>query len=166
MHETDTIAALATAPGTGGIAIVRISGPDAEKLLSALFTPARKWESHRLYYGHAVYQGETLDECMAVLMRAPRSYTREDVAEIHLHGGDWAARSVLSALYALGARAAGAGEFTRRAFLNGRIDLSRAEAVMALISAEGGRLVVEDPAYCASVAYDLGDWIDMIVGSK
>ncbi|MBE5783110.1 MAG: tRNA uridine-5-carboxymethylaminomethyl(34) synthesis GTPase MnmE [Clostridiales bacterium] len=139
MHETDTIAALATAPGTGGIAIVRISGPDAEKLLSALFTPARKWESHRLYYGHAVYQGETLDECMAVLMRAPRSYTREDVAEIHLHGGDWAARSVLSALYALGARAAGAGEFTRRAFLNGRIDLSRAEAVMALISAEGGR---------------------------
>lgn len=135
----DTIAALATAPGTGGIAIVRISGPDAEALLKALFVPARAFESHRLYYGHAVYQGETLDECMAVLMRAPRSYTREDVAELHLHGGDWVARSVLSALYALGARAAEPGEFTRRAFLNGRLDLSQAEAVMALISAEGGR---------------------------
>ena len=76
---------------------------------------------------------------MAVLMRAPRSYTREDVAEIHLHGGSWAAQSVLNALYRLGARPAGPGEFTRRAFLNGRVDLSRAEAVMALISAEGGR---------------------------
>ena len=138
-QNNDTIAALATAPGEGGIAIVRISGPEAEKMLSALFVPARHFESHRLYYGHAVYQGETLDECMAVLMRAPRSYTREDVAEIHLHGGEWAANAVLRALYALGARAAGAGEFTRRAFLNGRIDLSRAEAVMALISAEGGR---------------------------
>ena len=139
MIQTDTIAALATAQGEGGIAIVRVSGPDAEKLLSALFVPGHAWESHRLYYGHAVYQGEILDECMAVLMRAPRSYTREDVAELHLHGGAWAARSVLSALYALGARAAEPGEFTRRAFLNGRIDLSRAEAVMALISAEGGR---------------------------
>lgn len=139
MHETDTIAALATAPGTGGIAIVRISGPEAENMLKALFVPARHFESHHLYYGHAVYQGETLDECMAVLMRAPRSYTREDVAEIHLHGGEWSAQHVLCALYALGARAAAPGEFTRRAFLNGRIDLSRAEAVMALIFAEGGR---------------------------
>ena len=139
MTEKDTIAAQATAQGEGGIAIVRVSGADAERLLSTLFVPAHDWESHRLYYGHIVDQGETLDECMAVLMRAPRSYTREDVAEIHLHGGSWAARSVLNALYRLGARAAEPGEFTRRAFLNGRIDLSRAEAVMALISAEGGR---------------------------
>ena len=139
MQSTDTIAALATAPGEGGIAIVRVSGPQAEALLSALFAPAHAWDSHRMYYGHIVYQGETLDECMAVLMRAPRSYTRQDVAEIHLHGGSFAAQSVLNALYALGARAAEPGEFTRRAFLNGRIDLSRAEAVMALISAEGGR---------------------------
>ncbi len=137
--DQDTIAALATAPGEGGIAIVRVSGPDAEALLSRLFTPAHPWESHRMYYGHIKDRGETLDECMAVLMRAPRSYTREDVAEIHLHGGSWAAQSVLNALYRLGARPAGAGEFTRRAFLNGRVDLSRAEAVMALISAEGGR---------------------------
>ena len=137
--DQDTIAALATAPGEGGIAIVRVSGPDADALLSRLFVPVKTWESHRMYYGHIVFDGETLDECMAVLFRAPRSYTREDVAEIHLHGGSWAARSVLNALYRLGARPAGPGEFTRRAFLNGRVDLSRAEAVMALISAEGGR---------------------------
>ena len=139
MGEQDTIAALATAPGTGGIAIVRVSGPKAEACLHALLRPDRAFESHRLYYGRAVYQGETLDECMAVLMRAPRSYTREDVAEFHLHGGSWAAQSVLSALYALGVRAAEPGEFTKRAFLNGRIDLSRAEAVMSLISAQGQR---------------------------
>lgn len=139
MQPSDTICALATAPGEGGIAIVRISGPEAERLLTALIAPEHPWESHKMYYGHAVFKNETLDECMAVLFRAPRSYTREDVAEIHLHGGEWAARSVLSALYRLGSRAAEPGEFTRRAFLNGRIDLSRAEAVMDLISAEGKR---------------------------
>lgn len=139
MTDRDTIAALATAPGEGGIAIVRISGPEAEQMLSALVPAAHAWESHRMYYGHAVDQGETLDECMAVLFRAPRSYTREDVAEIHLHGGTWAAQSVLGALYRRGVRAAEPGEFTRRAFLNGRVDLSRAEAVMALISADGRR---------------------------
>ena len=139
MYESDTIAARATAPGEGGIAIVRVSGPEAEGALSRLFSPAHAFESHKMYYGHIVFQGETLDECMAVLMRSPRSYTREDVAEIHLHGGDWAAGSVLNALYSLGVRPAEPGEFTKRAFLNGRVDLSRAEAVMALISAEGGR---------------------------
>lgn len=135
----DTIAALATAPGEGGIAIVRVSGPEAESALRALFRPQRDFESRRLYYGHAVWQGEALDECMAVLMRGPKTYTREDVAEFHLHGGRFAAQSVLRALYALGVRAAEPGEFTRRAFMNGRVDLSRAEAVMSLISASGAR---------------------------
>ncbi len=139
MYTKDTIAALATAQGEGGIAIVRISGDGAESCLQQLFQPACSFESHRLYYGHLWHEGQMLDECMAVLMRAPRSYTREDVAEIHLHGGSFVAGSVLKALYAMGVRPAAAGEFTRRAFLNGRIDLSRAEAVMALISAEGGR---------------------------
>ena len=78
-----------------------------------------------------------LDECMAVLMLAPRTYTREDVAEFHLHGGDQIAREALAALYRLGARPAEPGEFTRRAFLNGRVDLSRAEAVMDVIGAQG-----------------------------
>ena len=139
MLQNDTIAALATAPGEGGIAIVRVSGPDAAMLLNRLFVPAREFEARKMYYGHIRFKGETLDECMAVLMPGPKSYTREDVAEIHLHGGSWAAGSVLKALFALGARPAEPGEFTRRAFMNGRVDLSRAEAVMALISAEGGR---------------------------
>ena len=102
MQPTDTICALATAPGEGGIAIVRVSGPRAEEMLNRLIVPIQLWESHKMYYGHAVYNGETLDECMTVLFRAPRSYTREDVAEIHLHGGSWAAKSVLEALFALG----------------------------------------------------------------
>jgi tRNA modification GTPase len=90
-----------------------------------------------MLYGRLTDGSETIDECMAVLMRAPKSYTREDVAEIHLHGGDFVVRCGLELLLREGARLAEAGEFTRRAFLNGRIDLSQAEAVMDLISAQG-----------------------------
>ena len=136
---SDTIAAIATAPGEGGIGIVRISGDRAEEILGKIFHPASAaalpLQSHLLTYGHAVENGEMLDECMAVLMRAPRSYTREDVAEIHLHGGGAVVPRVLAAVLRAGARLAEPGEFTRRAFLNGRIDLSRAEAVIALIRA-------------------------------
>lgn len=92
----DTIAALATAPGQGGIAIVRLSGPDSEQILSRVFRPAGKQfplVSHMLTYGHLLDEaGERIDECMAVIMRAPRSYTREDVAELQLHGGVYVAR--------------------------------------------------------------------------
>ncbi len=142
MIETNnTIAAIATPTGMGGIAIVRVSGDRAEDILKALFIPAKPrecFESHRLMYGRAVGEGgATLDECMAVLMRAPSSYTREDVAEIHCHGGGVSAGAVLERALALGARMALPGEFTKRAFLNGRIDLSRAEAVMQLIGAQG-----------------------------
>ena len=138
----DTIAAIATAPGAGGIGIVRVSGPEAERILREVFIPAgvreaEAFESHRLMYGRIEDGGETLDECMAVLMRAPKSYTREDVAEIQSHGGTQVLRRVLEALLNRGARLAKAGEFTRRAFMNGRIDLSRAEAVMGLIEARG-----------------------------
>ena len=135
----DTIAAIATARGAGGIAIVRVSGDRAEAILSALFVPARAkapFESHRMMYGRAVdADGETLDEVMAVLMRAPSTYTREDVAEIHCHGGGVSAPGVLARVLELGARTAAPGEFTRRAFMNGRVDLARAEAVMQLIGA-------------------------------
>ena len=138
MNE-DTIAAIATAGGTGGIAIVRVSGGEAGTILKKMFIPAVKreyFESHRLMYGRAVdADGEALDEVMAVLMRAPSTYTREDVAEIHCHGGSASANAVLVRALSLGARMAGPGEFTRRAFMNGRIDLARAEAVMQLISA-------------------------------
>ena len=137
--EADTIAAIATAGGAGGIAIVRVSGGDAETILKRMFIPAARreyFESHRLMYGRAVDEGgDTLDEVMAVLMRAPSTYTREDVAEIHCHGGSASANAVLGRALALGARMAAPGEFTRRAFMNGRIDLARAEAVMQLIGA-------------------------------
>ena len=137
--EADTIAAIATAGGAGGIAIVRVSGGDAETILKRMFIPAARreyFESHRLMYGRAVDEGgDTLDEVMAVLMRAPSTYTREDVAEIHCHGGSASANAVLRRALELGARMAAPGEFTRRAFMNGRIDLARAEAVMQLIGA-------------------------------
>ena len=139
--NTSTIAAIATAPGQGGVAIVRLSGPDAERILMDVFRPAKNaaLTSHMLTYGH-VYDGNTtVDECMAVLMRAPRSYTREDVAEIQLHGGGYIAQRVLELCLRRGAELAAPGEFTRRAFLNGRIDLSQAEAVMNLIAAQGAQ---------------------------
>jgi len=137
----DTIAAIATAPGEGGVAILRISGELSEEIMRSAFRPARgyrhgKIESHRMYYGHAVDEnGNHLDEVMAVLMRAPKSYTREDVAEISCHGGRASIRRILKRVLSLGARSALPGEFTRRAFENGRIDLTQAEAVMRLISA-------------------------------
>lgn len=137
----DTIAAIATAQGEGGVAIVRVSGEDAERVMRGAFKPVRGYkknriESHRMYYGHLVDKnGEHLDEVMAVLMRAPHSYTREDVVEISCHGGRTAIRRALARVIELGAREAQAGEFTRRAFENGRIDLSQAEAVMSIISA-------------------------------
>ncbi|MBR3503214.1 MAG: tRNA uridine-5-carboxymethylaminomethyl(34) synthesis GTPase MnmE [Clostridia bacterium] len=135
-----TIAAIATARGEGGIAIVRVSGGEAERILTQAFRPAGKsikaLESHRLYFGRLLdADGRAIDEVMAVLMRAPRSYTREDVAEIHCHGGGAAANQALRRVIELGAVPAGPGEFTRRAFENGRIDLSEAEAVMGVVSA-------------------------------
>ena len=140
-YRQDTIAAIATAPGNGGIGIIRISGPDAERILSRVFVPsgsiATPPESHRMIYGRIIDGKQTVDECMAVLMRAPRSYTRENVAEIQLHGGSYVVNRTLELCLKEGARLAEAGEFTRRAFLNGRVDLSRAEAVMDMITARG-----------------------------
>ncbi len=136
-----TIAAIATAPGQGGVSIVRMSGPESERILMHLFRPAQRsltaLTSHMLTYGHVLDGEHPVDECMAVLMRAPRSYTREDVAEIQLHGSGYIAQKVLSLCLEQGAELAQPGEFTRRAFLNGRIDLSQAEAVMSLIAAQG-----------------------------
>ena len=134
----DTICAVATAEGQGGVAIVRVSGKRSRELLEAIFQPARanSLEGRHLAYGHAVYKNEIIDEVLAVFMAAPATYTREDMAEIHCHGGSVCARRVIDALIASGARPAEAGEFTKRAFLNGRIDLAEAEAVMALIGAD------------------------------
>ncbi len=142
LFSKDTICSLATAEGQAGIAIVRISGDNSESLLKQIFVPKTKdcpFTSHMMYYGNVVFNGNTIDECMAVLMRAPRSYTKENVVEIHLHGGYYTVKETIQALIALGARPSEPGEFTLRAFLNGRVDLSKAEAVMRIIHANGER---------------------------
>ncbi|MGE0517469.1 MAG: tRNA uridine-5-carboxymethylaminomethyl(34) synthesis GTPase MnmE [Candidatus Binatia bacterium] len=138
MYELDTIAAIATAPGPGAIGVVRISGPEARRLGEAVFRRIQPgaWTSHRLYRGRVcTADGTPLDEGLAVLMAAPHSYTGEDVLELHCHGSPIVLERVVGALLVAGARPARAGEFTKRAFLNGKLDLAQAEAVMALIQA-------------------------------
>ena len=134
----DTIAAIATPLGEGGIAVVRLSGPQALSIADASFKPAGKSppsaaHTHTIHFGRIVRQGRVVDEVMLAVMRAPRSFTRQDVVEITCHGGVLPAKLVLDTLLENGARPAGPGEFTRRAFLNGRIDLAQAEAVADLI---------------------------------
>lgn len=146
MYIRDTIAAIATPLGSGGVGIVRVSGPDAEQIAWKVFKGSGTkngggFESHRLFYGRLInpLDGCLIDEGMAVLMRAPRSYTREDVLELHCHGGYYLVRAILQACISAGARLAEPGEFTRRAFLNGRIDLAQAESVMDLIASRTER---------------------------
>ena len=137
---TDTIAAIATAPGIGGIGIIRISGPDALPFLHQLFVPHKAhshFSSHKLYYGTVIsLDGQVLDEALAVYMRAPATYTREDVVELHCHGSYLVLQEILRNLFERGARPAENGEFTKRAFLAGRIDLTQAEAVLDLLQAQ------------------------------
>lgn len=137
----DTIAAQATAPGEGGVAIVRVSGERCCEIVQRVFAPKNKkpLENRRLTFGFVMDGEEVVDEAMAVLMRAPYSYTREDVAEIHCHGSDALVRRILYLLMRAGARMARPGEFTCRAFMNGRIDLTQAEAVMRMIRAGSER---------------------------
>jgi tRNA modification GTPase len=137
---TDTIAAISTPPGEGGIGIVRISGPSAAKIGLSLFRFAgaeREPESHRLYFGHLLdpEDGQVVDEVLFAFMKAPRTYTREDIVEINCHGGVLPLAKTLRLVLSAGARLAEPGEFTRRAFLNGRIDLAQAEAVIQVIRA-------------------------------
>ena len=137
---TDTIAAIATAPGTGGIGIIRISGPEALPLLHKLFVPRKPRKhfiSHTLYYGTVINRdGQVLDEALAVYMRPPHTYTREDVVELHCHGSSVVLQTILRTIFEWGGRPAEPGEFTKRAFLAGRIDLTRAEAVLDLLQAQ------------------------------
>jgi len=142
-QKSDTIAAIATAPGTGGIGIIRISGEQALPVLERLFKPYREHTSltsHTMYYG-TVHRsdGSTLDEVLAVYMRAPNTYTREDVVELHSHGSYLVLNAILAEVLRNGARGAEPGEFTKRAFLAGRIDLTRAEAVIDLLQARTDR---------------------------
>ncbi|MDJ0984221.1 MAG: tRNA uridine-5-carboxymethylaminomethyl(34) synthesis GTPase MnmE [Desulfobacterales bacterium] len=154
--HSDTIAAIATPAGQGGIGIVKISGNDAFVIAQAIFRPQKsslkqyagqnrqspetrsfRFETHRLYYGHIIDpdDGRLLDEVLVSAMKAPQTYTREDVVEINAHGGAVVLQSILGLVLSKGARLAEPGEFTRRAFLNGRIDLTQAEAVIDVINA-------------------------------
>ena len=138
----DTIAALATPPGAGALAVVRLSGPEAVAVADRAFRGARKLEALAGFEGmHGfVVDGEvSVDEAVAWVYRGPRSYTGEDVVELSCHGGSVPARRVLETLWKAGARPAEPGEFSRRAFLNGRLDLAQAEAVADLIAARGRR---------------------------
>ncbi len=141
---TDTIAAIATAvvPQQGSVAIVRMSGPAALAIARQMFRAAGRqpWESHRVLYGWIVDpEGGELDEALLLWMQGPRSYTREDVVEFHCHGGIAVVQEVLRVCGALGARLAEPGEFTLRAFLNGRIDLTQAEGILDLVGARTER---------------------------
>ena len=136
----DTIVALSTPPGLGALAVVRLSGPAAVDITQALFSKRNLagQPGHTLHYGTLREPGSTdiLDEVVVALYRAPRSYTREDVVEISGHGSDYVAARIIAALLRQGARLAEAGEFTKRAFLNGALDLAQAEAVADLIAAD------------------------------
>lgn len=140
MHGADTIAALATPFGSGAVALIRMSGPRAVEIAGSVFRgrrPLAEVPSGRVVQGRVERDGAVIDEVLLTVFRAPRSYTGEDVVEISGHGGVIVAQSVLHALLAAGARMAAPGEFTQRAFLNGKMDLTQAEAVMDLINARG-----------------------------
>jgi len=141
----DTIAAIATPLGEGGLAVIRISGPEALLVAERCFVPAGKSSlkptdapTHTIHFGHVTHNNRTVDEVLVSVMRAPRTFTREDTVEITCHGGLLPAKLVLDALLENGSRLAEPGEFTRRAFLNGRIDLAQAEAVADLIHSRTG----------------------------
>ena len=137
MNTSDTIIAPATPPGDGGVAIVRISGANALSALQRFFRPSgniSQFESHRLYHGNLIdNNGHLVDEVMAVFMATPRTYTRENVVEIQCHGSQQIVKAIIKLYISIGIRLAEPGEFTYRAFMNGRLDLSQAEAVSQLI---------------------------------
>ena len=140
MNES-TIAAISTAQGAGGIGIIRISGEQAMKIADKVFVSFSgnklcDLEGYRAAYGNVVFEGEVIDECVALVFRAPKSFTGENVVELCCHGGNLITKLVLRAVLASGAEPAQAGEFTRRAFINGKMNLSEAESIMNLISAQ------------------------------
>ena len=142
MKITDTIAAISSAAGNSGIGIIRVSGDEAIEVVDKIFRPANKnkklanVESHTVHYGHIMDGDKTLDQVLVIVMKNPHSYTGEDTVEIDCHGGMLILKKVLELVLKNGARTAEPGEFTKRAFLNGRIDLSQAEAVMDLINSK------------------------------
>ena len=141
MYEVDTIAAIATAMTNSGIGIIRVSGSDSIDIVDKIFVSVKGKKlttvnSHTIHYGSIVYNGEVIDEVLVSVMKAPHSYTKENVVEINCHGGVVVINKILEIVCENGARIAEPGEFTKRAFLNGRIDLSQAEAVIDIINSK------------------------------
>lgn len=134
----DTIAAISTTVGVGAISIIRVSGTDSIKIVNKIFKEKdlEKVESHTIHYGHIIYKDEIQDEVLVSIMRSPKTFTTEDVVEINCHGSIAVTKKILEILLTLGCRLAEPGEFTKRAFLNGRIDLLEAEGVMDLINSK------------------------------
>ena len=138
----DTIAAIATGMSNSGIGIIRISGAESIEIIDRIFVPKKSdkkiadAKSHTIHYGNIVFNNEVIDEVLVMVMKGPNSYTREDVIEIDSHGGVYVMRKILEVVFKAGARPAEPGEFTKRAFLNGRIDLSQAEAVIDVINSK------------------------------
>lgn len=181
--DADTIAAIVTGGQQGAVSIIRLSGPGAVEVASLVFAPASSgsaWtdpdQSHRVHYGHAMNdENQKIDEVLLIVMRGPRSYTAEDVVEIHAHGGGICASRVLQSCIQAGARLAKPGEFTLRAYLNGRLDLSQAESVASLVSAKTvaaadsalaglsggiGQEIVELRTECVSLVSEIDAHID------
>lgn len=139
MYKNDTIAAVSTGMTASGIGIVRICGEEAFQVIDRIYKGKRKLsevESHTIHYGHIVNEGETIDQVLVTIMRAPRTFTGEDTVEINCHGGVYVVNRVLETVLENGARPAEPGEFTKRAFLNGKMDLSQAEAVIDIINSK------------------------------
>ena len=135
---TNTIAAIATAPGQAGIAIIRLSGSEAKNILKKTFRPKNRkcaYLPNKMYFGEVFDGEEFIDQALAVFFQSPRSYTGEDTAEIQCHGGSVVAERILRTVLKNGAEMAEPGEFTKRAFMNGKLDLSQAEAIMDMIGA-------------------------------
>ena len=133
----DTIAAISTALGVGAISIIRVSGPEAIKIVNKIFDKNIKdAKTHTIHYGHIIDKNQIIDEVLISIMLAPKTFTKENVVEINCHGGIITTNKVLELLLLNGARLAEPGEFTKRAFLNGRIDLTQAEGIMNLIEAK------------------------------
>ena len=141
MQDGATIAAISTAVSSAGIGIVRMSGPESFDIADRIYISKKnkklsEQKSHTIHYGFIMDDGETVDEVLVMLMRGPASYTGEDTVEINCHGGVYVVKRILETMIKNGARPAEPGEFTKRAFLNGRLDLSQAEAVGDLIAAQ------------------------------
>lgn len=136
-YPSDTIAAISTALGIGAISIIRVSGPEALEIVNKIFDKdILNYPTHTIHYGHIIEQGKIIDEVLLSIMLAPKTFTKENIIEINCHGGINTTNKVLELLLTSGARLAEPGEFTKRAFLNGRIDLTQAEGIMNLIEAK------------------------------